>query len=182
MAHPLFDRHAVTEARTAPPAVALPTELERPAELARALAETNRLLRSVLLEERVDVAQLCLTDHEPAQMVMESFPVPGAKRLIVRRTGNGGSYAPGITAATATLLCDANDSRLAGQVVNSGTGAVTLYLCELGPVQTGETQGFPQIWLPASGGSWDFRLSSRVWCGHVVAVAAAATTVTVAEV
>jgi hypothetical protein len=159
-------------------AVALPTEREPSHEL----LETNHLLRRLIQTQRTDIKQLCLTDHEPAQMVMENFPVPGSKRLIVRRTGNGGTYAPGTTAANATLLADANDSRLAGQICVVGAAAVTLYLCELGPVQQGEAQGFPQINLLASGGSWDFRLSGVVWCGHVVAVAAGATTVTVAEV
>lgn len=133
--------------------------------------------------DRAEITQLCVTDREPAQAVQSNFPVPRAKRFIVRRTGQGGTYS--IPATTPTLLVAANEARLGGTIVNSGNGAVTLVLTtDLLNPGGGQplSAGAPQLWLSAGGGAWDFLLGHLLWCGNVIAYASGATTMTVAEV
>ncbi|HEX6461110.1 MAG TPA: hypothetical protein VF032_19495 [Thermoleophilaceae bacterium] len=177
MAHPLFDRRDLTAARDV--GVATPAGVDVGAEL---LALTRRL-DALLLQERTTIEQLCISDIEAQEQCMENFPLRGAKRYIVRRTGNGESVA--LVANTPTLLVPPNENRLGGIIVVSGAGAVTLALTRdvLEPGGgTPLTVGVPQLFLAANGGSWDFKLSDLLWCGSITAIAAANTTVTVAEV
>ena len=161
-----------------------PSEVTSLAALVAEVATSNHLLQRLLTNERADVIHLCVTDREPAQLLMDNFPVPTARRLIVRRPGNGGTIP--LTAGVATLILPANDNRLGGTVVNFGTANVTLFLSVdlLTPgTSTPLPQGSAQIGLNSGGGAWDLRLSNVLWCGSVVAVAAAGgTTMTVAEV
>lgn len=183
MTHPLLDRRDITAQRgavQAPP----PSEVTSLAALVSEVATTNHLLQRLLTNERADVVHLCVTDHEPAQLLMDNFPVPGARRLIVRRSGAGGTIA--LTAATPTVILTPNDNRLGGQIVNMGAAVVTLFLS--GDLLTPGggvplPSGAAQIGLNAGGGSWDLRLSNLGWAGTVIAVAGGGgSSVTVAEV
>lgn len=171
--HPWLDRHDVTAQRAA----GSPSRDELVA-VAAELAVTNELLLRILNEQRVDPTQICVTDREPAQDSMVNFPVPGTRRRIVRRTGQGGIAV--LAANTPVELCHANEARLGGTLCNYGTNSATLYLCELGMVQESETQGYPTIVLPAAT-SWDFRLGTILWGGHVVGVSTGGTNVSIAE-
>lgn len=127
-------------------------------------------LQHTLNQDRSQLTQLCVTDREPAQLLMDNFPVPGARRLIVRRAGSGGSYT--LAANEPTLLVPANENRLGLTIVNAGAHAVTLY-GSVDLLQPGSSSplagGAPQAVL-AAGASWDGRLGSLLWCGNVLAV------------
>lgn len=179
MAHPLLDRHEATAARETPH-----TDLGALVALVAEIAVTNHLLERMLQQDRADTAQLCVTDREPAQLVMADFPVVGARRLITRRTGDGGNYA--LTQNTPVTVLASSETRLGGQIVNTGTNPVFLYLAGdlLSPgSSTPLPEGVPIIWLAASGGAWDLRLGNVLWCGTVIALATAgASSVVAAEV
>lgn len=182
----LTNRRDITAARNAQAQVEPEPQSHMPDALLRDLLAEIRLNTALtsqqLQEERADISELCVTDREPAQAAMDNFPVAGAKRLIVRRPGNGGTFAIPVT--TPTLLCAANESRLGGLVTVSGATGVTLILTTdlLEPGgSTPLSAGCAQIWVPV-GGAWNFKLSDLVWCGNVLAYATAATTVLLAEV
>lgn len=186
--HPLLNRRDLTAQREL--AAREPAQAQAPLELgglasglASGLAETHRLLRELVREDRARIEQLCVTDREPAQAAMENFPTAGVRRLIVRRAGAGGLY--NIAAGTPTPVLAPNEARLGGQVTVSGAGAVVLYLAGDLLTPGGANPlgaGAPQLWLAGNGGSWDLRLGGLLWCGSVIAVAAAGSSVTVAEV
>lgn len=181
MAHPLLDRRDLTAQRD--PRNAAPDGDGYYAELCAELAETNRLLRGMLTQDRAGIEQLCVTDREPAQATMENFPTVGARRLIVRRQGAGGLFA--LAAGVPLAVLQPNENRLGGTIVNAGAGAVTLFLAgDLLTPGGGSplAQGAPQIQLVANGGTWDLRLGNLLWCGSVIAQAAANSSVTVVEV
>jgi hypothetical protein len=183
--HPLFNRRDLTrerdhEQRTvhSPPAA----EHAGLYELAEGLSAMNGLLERLLTTERADVAQLCVTDREPAQSVMRNFPVARACRYIVRRQGNGGLFV--LAAGTPLEVVQPNEDRLGGQIVNAGANPVTLFLAAdlLSPGSaTPLTQGAPQIVVPANG-TWNFLLGRLLWCGSVIALSTAGSSVSVAEV
>jgi hypothetical protein len=186
VAHPLFDRRHLTaqrdaEARAAqePPAYHGGANVD---ELCAEMRANSELLARLLTQERAEIPQLCVTDREPAQAELRNWPAPHARRLIVRRAGNGTTA--NLAAGVPTLLVDGNEARLGGAIVVSGAGAVTLALSKDLAGLDGKplAVGSPQLFLAANGGSWDFRLSGLLWCGSVTAIAAANTTVTVAEV
>lgn len=179
MAHPLLDRRDLTAARerasVTPPAA--------PVVHHDGLGELEQLLTRLVRQERARLEQLCVTDTRVAESAMDNFPVPGARRLVVHRTGAGGLLA--LTAGVPTQLLAPNEARLGGQVVVSGAGAVVLYLSADLLTSGGATplgSGAAQIWLASGGGSWDMRLAGTLWCGTVIAVAQANSSVTVAEV
>jgi hypothetical protein len=177
--HPLFDRRDLTRARDQAAAPAANGDM---GELARELAETNRLLRGLLTQEQNEIQELCVTDREPPEQRMENFPLPGACRLIVRRPGAGGTFAVPINTPTSILA--ANENRLGGRITGDPANPVTLYLSSdlLQPGSgTPLNNAAAQIRLPA-GGAWDLKLGDVLWCGNVIAVAAVASTVSVAEV
>jgi hypothetical protein len=182
--HPLLDRRDLTAQRDAEARAAREPVHHGDANMAEMCAEIRAmasLLQRLLTQERAEIPQLCVTDREPAQAEMHDWPVPRARRLIVRRAGNGTTI--NLAAGAATLLVDGNEARLGGSIVVSGAGAVTLVLSKDLAGTDGKplAVGAPQLFLAASGGSWDFRLSGLLWCGSVTAIAAANTTVTVAE-
>lgn len=180
MAHPLLDRRDATAARSGNSGA---VDLTPIAALAAEQAATNHALERMLREFNAQSLELCITDREPAQFLMRNFPVPGAQRLIVRRQGTGGQFT--LTAGTPLEILQANENRLGGSIVVSGTGNVTLFLTQdlLTPGGgTPLTQGSPQIFLAASGGAWDLRLGNALWCGSVTALSTAGSTIVVAEV
>lgn len=176
----LVDRRDVTAQRSA---VAAPSGNGQGVDLTllvAALLDSEResvgLLRHLVAQEKSSVTALCVTDREPAQLLMRNFPVPGAQRLIVRRTGQGGQHT--LAAGVATQLAAANENRLGLSVVNTGPNTVTLYLS----TDLGFNSSAAQIAL-LSGAAWDGRLSSLLWCGSVTAVdTVGGSSLTVAEV
>lgn len=164
----LVNRRDVTAAREGMPE---PTsELSADGLIVAELLAVVMRLGEKLTQERAALTQLCVTDREPAQLVMRNFPVPGAQRLIVRRPGQGGSYT--LAANTPTLLCAANENRLGLTLVNSGAHSITIYgaadLLEPGS-SSPLAGGAPQAIL-MSGTSWDGRLGTLLWCGSVLAI------------
>lgn len=145
--------------------------------LAMELGAQTQLLHALLAESRSDLLEIAVADVQQRELVLDQFPVPGSKRAIVFRTGNGTDNLAVPT--TGVLVLPDNASRLGGTIVNSATNPVILYLCATGKA----TPGVPAIWLAANGGSWDFRLGNVIWGGSVSAVAQiGASTITVAEV
>lgn len=141
------------------------------------LARQTAILAATLSQERASIIELAAGDMQHRERMLEDFPAPGSKRLLVHRTGNGNDVAAVPT--TGVLALQGNTARLGGTIVNSGANAVILYLCGAGVA----TPGAPAIWLAANGGSWDFRLGNVLWCGNVTAVAqVGASTLTIAEV
>lgn len=188
MANPLVNRRDITEERNRQAngeaadthAAHWPHDTHGElAVIAAAIAHQSSLLERMLRQDRAEITQLCVTSRDVAESVLRDFPAPGAKRLIVRRTGTGGTFA--LAANTPVVIVHSNEARLGGTIVNTGTASVTLCLCALGYVQQAETQGFPQIVL-APGQSWDFRLGILLWGGEVVAVSTAPASLSLAEV
>jgi hypothetical protein len=139
-------------------------------------------LAAILAELRSGALEMSVSDSHRRELILSKFPVTGAKRALVYRTGAGsdGVTVPATGAAQAALVLVSNQSRLGGRIVNSGTNPVILYLTER-PVPAA---GVPAIFLPTGGaGAWDLRLGNVVWCGNVSALGQGGTsTITVAEV
>src|SRR5581483_11085722 len=140
------------------------------------LGKQTELLQALLGKERTDVLEVAVSDGLHREMVLERFPVAGAKRVIANRTttGNDNLGVP----TTGVLVVGANSARLGGLIVNAGATPVILYLNRSGLA----TPGAGAIYL-AAGASWDFRLGNLLWCGSVSAVAqGASSTLTLTEV
>lgn len=165
----LFDRRDVTAAREqqAEPA---PAPVSSDGLIVLELLEVVQRLGAQLIADRAHLTQLCVTDRQPSQLQMRDFPVPGAQRLIVRRTGQGSTQT--LAANQETVLAYGNENRLGLTITNAGPNNITLYgNKDLIDPATGLplTSGAPQIIL-ASGCSWDGRLGTVLWCGHVAAI------------
>lgn len=176
MAHPLLNRRDLTAQRDRASAAAPATVDLGP------LAEELRLLRGLLAQEQSETRQLCVTDREPPERRMENFPLPGTRRLIVRRPGAGGQYA--LQVNTPLLILEANENRLGGRITGDPVNAITLFLSTdlLSPGSGNPLNvAAAQIRLPAAD-AWDLKLGDVLWCGHVIALATVASTVCVAEV
>lgn len=180
MAHPAFDRHGLTREREMQHAAGQP----QPSPTVD-LADTNRLLRELVTQGSTGkgITQLCVTDREPAQGNLENFPVAGSKRVIVRRTGDGGQIP--IAQNVWSPVCPGVESRLGAYLTVSGATGVTLALTTdlLEPGSNAPlTEGCPFVWV-APNTAWDFQLGpSLLWCGAVMAFATAATSICLAEV
>jgi hypothetical protein len=150
--------------------------------VAAGLGEQTPLLAAILAELRGGALEVSVSDAHRRELILSKFPVTGAKRALAYRTGGGADSVAVATAATPPVpqvVMVANQARLGGQIVVSGTNPVVLYLTE----RAVPTTGVPAIWLAGSGGSWDFRLGNVCWCGNVSAVAlTGASTLTVAEI
>jgi hypothetical protein len=150
--------------------------------VAAGLGEQTPLLAAILTELRSGALEVSVADSHRRELVLHKFPVTGAKRALVYRTGAGADSIPvAATGAPAgALVLPANQARLGGRIVNSGTNPVILYLTER-PVPT---SGVPAIYLPGSGaGAWDFRLGNVCWCGNISALGQGGTsTLTIAEI
>jgi hypothetical protein len=157
--------------------------------LATLMAEHTPLLASILAELRSGTIEVGVGDAQFREMVLDQFPVAGSKRILANRTGNGSdsiAVATGTAAAPINgLVIPANEARMGGRIVNTGTNPVILYLTDR-PVPV---PGVPAIYLnaaaatAAAGNAWDFRLGTLLWCGNVSAVGqGGASTLTLAVV
>lgn len=129
-----------------------------PDELIRILDELRQIDTQVVLID---------TDSPNAQrQEVDHFPVPSHARAIVPRRPSGGL----ITVDTnGEVLAPANRGRLGGQLVNTGTNPVFVYL------GTSNDPGIGVSWLAPNGGTWDFEISDLLWVGAVFAVASTGT-------
>jgi hypothetical protein len=101
--------------------------------------------------------------------VLDSWPVAGLKRVLVRRTGNG-SDGLAVPTTPGVLVVPPNEGRLGMTWINTGANPVILYLADQ------QLKGRPCVWLAAGGGAWDGRFGSVTWQGNVWAVAQAGAT------
>ena len=138
------------------------------AALVAELGHVTGLLHQMLAAERAELVQLVVLNTPPTVERMDGFPQRGSSRLLMRRTGNGAVAATVDT--TGELVIPGNEARVGGQIVNTGTVGVTLYLADKAGA------AIPALWLAPSGGAWDFRLGSILWAGDVFAVADSTTT------
>lgn len=123
-------------------------------------AQQTVLLQAILAELRSGALDVGISDAAGQGMLLDSFPVAGAKRVIAYRTGNGFDALP-VPAAPGVLVLPANQARIGMRIANShATNAVILYLARIAQA------GAPAVYLPA-GQSWDGRLGNALWCGHV---------------
>ena len=151
--------------------------------VAAGLGEQTPVLAAILAELRSGTLEMSVSDAQRRELILNKFPVTGAKRALVYRTGNGNDATAVATATYATpvqaVVLNANQARLGGRIVNTGTNAIVLYLTE----RAVPVVGVPAVYLAASGGAWDLLLGNVLWCGNVSAVAqTGASTLTVAEV
>jgi hypothetical protein len=137
----------------------------------------NELLRQLLVATSGGEDEIALSNGTRQTRRMQDWPIQGFTRYLRPCTGYGALVT--VPATTVTAVSSCNEARMGGTVVNSGGGSVILWLCQFGEVNVAAR---PQISLFASGGSWDYRLSNRMWCGEVWAYSTAGTTLTVAEV
>lgn|SRR6185312_6341508 len=127
------------------------------------LGQIRALLQALVAESRAEILEVGVSDAAGRELVLDQFPVTGAKRVLAYRTGNGSDdYA---VPTTGVLLLPANEARLGCQFVNIGANAVILYLADQ------RKSGVPAVWLAASGGAWDGRFGNLLWSGNVFAVA-----------
>lgn len=131
--------------------------------VAAGIGTLEGLVSSLLAEARAETVQLGVSDTPSREMVLEHWPVPGCKRLLAHRTGNG--FDSLAVPTTGVLALPPNEARLGSRFVNSGTNAIVLYLANA------QRPGVPAVWLAASGGVWDGRFGELPWAGNVFAVA-----------
>lgn len=164
---------------------AMGSERSEIAALAAELASTNAFIERLIKEFNSALIEVCVTDREPPELRMRNWPVPGAERLIVHRSGEGGTFT--VAQNTPVLLLPSLETRLGISVINSGANPATLFLTNdlVAPGATAPfAQGTAQIFLAANGGAWDGKLGNIFWGGSVTAVCTVAggTTMVVASV
>jgi hypothetical protein len=130
--------------------------------LATLMGEHTPLLASILAELRGDTVEIGVSDAYGRELVLDQFPVPGCKRILAYRTGNG--FASFSVPTAGALVLAANEARLGIQLTNSGTSAVLLYLSDQ------PRAGVPVVYL-AAGASWDGRFGNLSWAGNIFAAA-----------
>lgn len=131
--------------------------------IAAGLGEQTPYLRAILAELRGELLEVGVSDAYGRELTLDQFPVPGRKRVLAYRTGNGFAALPVPTAGVLALM--ANEARLGLQLVNTGANPITLYLADQARA------GVPVVWLASSGGAWDGRFGNIGWAGNVFAVA-----------
>ena len=132
--------------------------------LATLMGEHTPLLRSILAELRSDLVDIAVSDSPARELVLDQFPAPGSKRLLVNRTGNGYASLAVPAPPAGVLALGANEARLGLTLINTGAVPVGLYLSDQ------PRNGVPVIWLAAAGGAWDGRFGNLTWSGNVYAV------------
>lgn len=137
----------------------------------------HELISALLAQERAEVLQVAVGNFDRRQAVLYDWP-PGAggrtKRLIVPRFGLGATGLA-VPSATVTEVCEQNEGRLGGLIVNTGTFPCRLYFTTPGDiggpgnVLSPQATQRPCTWLGASGGSFDFRLGNVLYGGTICA-------------
>lgn len=140
----------------------------------------DKLIRAV----EATFVQLAVTDREPPQSRVDNFPAAGMCRFILRRTGDGGTYA--VAQNTPLLIAEAKEFRVGGEIVNAGANPATLFFTEdlITPGTSTPLSGAtPQVFLPTNA-VWKFSDFGVIWCGNVIAVCTVTggTTLTVADI
>lgn len=131
--------------------------------IAAGLGEQTPYLRAMLAELRGAVLEIAVHDAAGRELTLDRFPVPGRKRVLAYRTGNG--FASLSVPTTGTPVLAANEARLGLRLWNTSANAVLLYLSDQARA------GVPCVWLAANSGAWDGLYSQLLWAGNVYAVA-----------
>jgi hypothetical protein len=130
--------------------------------VAAGLGEQTPLLAAILTELRSGTLEVGVSDALGRELLLQQFPVAGAKRALAFRTGNGFASLPVPT--TGVLVLPANEARIGCQLTNSGTSAIVLYLSDQARA------GAPCVYL-AAGAAWNGQFGNLTWCGNLYAVA-----------
>jgi hypothetical protein len=109
----------------------------------------------------------------PGQAVSDTRiqPVEGITRTVIHRTPIPPSTFTVPT--TGAIIFTANVARFGGALINTGSNPLQLVLgVDLANVQGSPMGGVGQagygtLWLSASGGSWNFKLTDSLWAGSV---------------
>lgn len=136
-------------------------------------SEVLRLL-NIIAAEITDSPSRVAFGGAGVEQVLEDWPVIGHRRLVARDRSAGGEIT--LAANTATDLLPAQPARGGLNIVVTGNTAVTVYGARAGDADT-NPDGLPQLWLPASGGTWNGKISDEPWCGPVSLFATGQTTV-----
>lgn len=108
--------------------------------------------------------------------VIENWPTSGQRRRVVVSKQQG--QLANIPATTYTDLLDADPGRGGLSIVNSGANGTYLYLARAGDAQQG---GAGVLYIGALG-TWDGRISGRLWAGAVSAYSPTGTTLAIATI
>ncbi len=128
------------------------------------VAAELQLLRQIRDVGMGTAANLAVTENAPPSVTEIDHPVPGVRRWLLPRVPVGGQIA--VAEALGDVL-GADQARLGGSIVNSGSKAVVLALC----IARNVTPLTARVYLAAEGGAWDLRLSGVTWAGSVSAEA-----------
>ena len=137
------------------------------------LVHIRALIEALLLGQRDDILQVVVGDFDRREAVLMDSPSTHAKRLIVPRFGLGGNGLA-VPAGVVTEVCEQNEGRLGGLIVNTGTSPVRLYLAVPGDIGgtgnplSNQAPNRPSTYLAANG-SFDFRLGNVLYGGTVCA-------------
>lgn len=136
------------------------------------VATTRQLLEGLLAQERYEILQVVVGDFDRRESVLLDSPGTRAKRLLIPRFGQGNSNLA--VPATITEICEQDEGRLGGLIVNTGTFPIRLYFTipgKLGGVGAAAPAQAPHACttLNAAGGSFDFRLGNVLYGGTVCA-------------
>lgn len=148
------------------PGFTVPTMADQAVQIASDpdIAAELQLLRQIRDTGMGSAANLAVTENAPPTVTEIDHPVPGVRRWLLPRTPVGGQL---VVPEALTNVVGADQARLGGSIVNSGTKAIVLALCKAQNV----TAITARIYLAAEGGAWDLRLSGVTWAGHISAEA-----------
>lgn len=137
------------------------------------LTAHRQMLAALLGAERYNILQITVGNFDRRESVLLDSPGQGARRLIVPRYGQG-QNGLAIPSATVTEVCEQDEGRFGGLIVNTGANPVRLYLCPPGDIGgpgsalSGQATQRPATYL-APLGSFDFRLGNILYGGTVCA-------------
>ena len=143
------------------------------------VVNTRRLLEALLNAQRSGLVNIVTGNFPYREAMLLDSPSTHAKRLLVPRSGAGGTVA--LSTSLAAVLA-ANEGALGRIVVNTGASAAVLYLAlagdlgGLGALPGAQAANRPQVWLAASGGTWNGKVGEVTYAGEVNATAATGTT------
>ena len=95
--------------------------------VAAGLGEQTPLLAAILAELRSGVLEMSVADSHRRELILNKFPITGARRALVYRTGAGADSVtvPATGAVQSALVLVGNEGRIGGRIVNSGTNPVS---------------------------------------------------------